>query len=93
MWLYPLLLVLVVLAIVGGTLAGGVYTIVLIPLAVIAVVTWGVSVLWGRATGGSQSAGTEAPAAQEPLPHQQPRRSGRAPTTPAGLADARRREQ
>ena len=62
MWFYPLLIVLVILAIVGGTLAGGVFTLVLIPLAVIVGVSAIVYAMWGRAlqsqTGGATDAVT-----------------------------------
>jgi hypothetical protein len=94
MWFYPLLVVLVILAIVGGTLAGGIYTIVLIPLAVIAAISAIVYLVWGRALEGSGGGATEATAAtRRPLPSQSRRPSGRVRTTPERLADARRQQQ
>ena len=94
MWFYPLLLLLVVLAIVGGTLAGGVYTIVLVPLAAVALISAIVYALWGRALQGSQGGATEAgPAPRRPLPSQHSGPSGRAATSPDALADARREAQ
>ena len=94
MWFYPLLLLLVVLAIIGGTLAGGVYTIVLVPLAAIAAVSAIVYALWGRALQGSGGGATQASSvSHEPLPTQRRTPSGRAPTTPEALADARRDTQ
>jgi hypothetical protein len=94
MWFYPLLLALVILAIVGGTLAGGIFTIVLVPLAAIVAVSAIVYAMWGRAAQGSAGASTDASAtSQEPLPHQPQRPSGRAPSSPEGLADARREQQ
>ena len=94
MWFYPLLVVLVILGIVGGTLAGGVYTLVLIPLAVIVAVSVIVYAMWGRSMQARAGAPTEATAEKtEPLPHQQARPSGRAPTSPEALADARRQQQ
>lgn len=94
MWFYPLLFVLVVLAIVGGTLAGGVYTIVLVPLAVIALVSWALYALWGRSLAGREGAATDASASGErPLPHRQHRSTGRVRTSPERLADARRGQQ
>jgi len=94
MWFYPLLFALVVLAIVGGTLAGGVYTIVLVPLAVIALVSWALYALWGRALAGRQGADTDASAtAERPLPHRERRGTGRVRTSPERLADARRAQQ
>lgn len=94
MWFYPLLLVLVILAIVGATLAGGVYTIVLVPLAVIVVISAVLYALWGRALQGSAGGSTDAShVSAEPLPHRHRRPSGRAPSSPEGLADARREQQ
>jgi hypothetical protein len=94
MWFYPLIVLLVILAIVGGTLAGGVFTIVLVPLAVIALGSAVVYGMWGRAMQASES--TASGPAEEPgrpLPHRRRRPSGRAPSTPDRLADARRQQQ
>ena len=94
MWFYPLLLTLVVLAIVGATLAGGIYTIVLVPLAVIAVVSAVVYSLWGRALAGSAGASVDAShVSDRPLPHRRRRPTGRAQSSPEALADARREQQ
>ncbi len=94
MWFYPLLIVLVILAIVGGTLAGGVFTLVLIPLAVVVAVSAIVYAMWGRATEARAGGATDATTAKaEPLPHRRERPSGRAPTSPDALADARRQHQ
>jgi hypothetical protein len=93
-WFYPLLLALVILAIVGGTLAGGIFTIVLVPLAGIVFVSAIVYSLWGRALQGSAGARTDAVhTTDRPLPSQQRRPSGRARTSPQRLADARRQQQ
>jgi hypothetical protein len=94
MWFYPVMLVLVILALAGGTLAGGIYTIVLVPLAMIALVSAVVYAIWGRALQGSaQGTGGGAHAGSRPLPHNRRRPSGRAPSSPERLADARRRQQ
>ena len=94
MWLYPLLLALIALAIVGGALGGGVYTIVLIPLAVIALVTWAVIALWSRSTAGGAGAPSDTDeAGSRPLPHHSSGGSRRVRTSPEGLADARRQQQ
>lgn len=94
MWFYPLLLALVIFAIVGGTLAGGIFTIVLVPLAGIVFVSAIVYSMWGRALQGSAGARTDAThATDRPLPSQQRRPSGRAPSSPQRLADARRQQQ
>jgi Na+/H+-dicarboxylate symporter len=94
MWLYPVVLVLVILAIVGATLAGGIFTIVLVPLAVIALISAIVYALWGRALEGSAGANIDAShTTDRPLPHQRRRPSGRSRTSPERLADTRRRQQ
>ncbi len=94
MWFYPLLAVVVILGIVGGTLAGGVYTLVLIPLAVIVALSALVYAMWGRALQGRAGASTQATTtATEPLPHRRQRPAGRAPSSPEALADARRQQQ
>jgi hypothetical protein len=92
MWFYPIVLVVVILAVVGGTLAGGIFTIVLVPLAAIALISGGVYVMWGRALQGSTGAST-SPTPDRPLPHEPQRPSGLAPNSPERLADARRQQQ
>jgi hypothetical protein len=94
MWFYPLLIVLVILAVAGGTVAGGVYTLVLIPIAAVVVVSAIVYAMWGRALAGQAGAPTEAAeTSTQPLPHRRRRPSGRASSSPEGLADARRQQQ
>jgi hypothetical protein len=94
MWLYLILAALVVLAIVGGTLAGGIFTIVLVPLAVIALVSAVIYAMWGRAAQGTAGGETTAThTSDRPLPHSYRRPAGRAPSSPERLADARRGQQ
>ena len=94
MWFYPVLVVLVILALVGATLAGGVYTLVLIPLAAIVAVSAIVYAMWGRALESRAGGATDASVAKaQPLPHREVRPSGRAATSPERLADARRQQQ
>ncbi len=94
MWFYPFVLALVIFAIVGATLAGGVYTIVLIPLAVIVLISAVVYSLWGRALQGSGGVQSDASATTDrPLPRRRRRPSGRAPSSPEALVDARRQQQ
>jgi predicted membrane metal-binding protein len=93
MWFYPVIGLLVILGIVGGTLAGGVFTIVLVPLAAIVAISAIVYGMWGRALearGGGETEATHEP--RRPLPHRPRRPSGRAPTSPERLADARRQQ-
>jgi hypothetical protein len=94
MWLYPLVIALVILAIVGGTLAGGIYTIVLVPLAAIAAISAVVYALWARALqGAAGDSASTSDRTERPLPHRQRRPSGRAPSSPERLVDARREQQ
>jgi hypothetical protein len=94
MWFYPVIGLLVILAIVGGTLAGGIFTIVLVPLAAIALISAVGYGLLGRTLQGS--AGVSTDATQEPdrpLAHRPRRPSGRTRTSPERLVDARRQQQ
>jgi hypothetical protein len=94
MWFYALIVLLVILAIAGATLAGGVFTIVLVPLAAIALISAIVHGMLGRAAerrSGASSDGSHEPG--RPLPSQRRRPSGRVQTTPGRLADARRQQQ
>lgn len=94
MWFYPVVLLLVVLAIAGGTLLGGVYTLVLIPIGAIVLISALVYSLWGRSLEGRGGARTDAAhTSEQPLPHRRVRPSGRAPSSPEALADARRQQQ
>jgi hypothetical protein len=94
MWFYPVVVVLVILAIVGGSLAGGIFTIVLVPLGAIVLVSAVVYSLWGRALQASAGGPTDAThTSHRPLPHRRRRPTGRAPSSPEQLADARRQQQ
>lgn len=94
MWLYPLLIVVVILAVVGGTLAGGVFTIVLMPVAAIVLISGLVYAIWGRSLEAGADADTNAThTTDRPLPHNRRRPSGRTPSSPERLADARRQHQ
>jgi hypothetical protein len=92
MWLLVVVAFLGLVAILGGALAGGIFTIVLIPLAVIAfVAALGYGYFGGaaerRASGeGRRDRPTAPPTAQQPS-------SVAPPSTPEQLADARRGNQ
>ena len=94
MWFYPLVMVLVILGLAGGIVAGGIFTIVLVPLAVIVAVSAVVYAMWGRALQGGGGGGTEATHVDDrALPSQRRRPTGRTRTAPGRLADARRHQQ
>lgn len=91
MWFYPILLILVLLGLAGIIFLGGVYTLVLVPLLVIALVSALTYMLWARSQAGGSGAETEAQhSSQQPLPHRRRAPSAQVPSTPEGLVDARR---
>jgi hypothetical protein len=89
MWLYPLVIALIIAGIVGGIFAGGIFTIVLVPLALVVLFSGIAYSMMARAA--EEKAG--AADADRPLPHQRPRGNGREPHSPEQLADARRAHQ
>jgi hypothetical protein len=91
MWLLVVIAFLGLVAILGGALAGGIFTIVLIPLAVIAfVAVVGYGYFGGAAERRRGDRSTDRPPA--PSTAQQPSSVGR-PSTPDELVDARRGNQ
>jgi hypothetical protein len=94
MWLYLIVAALVLLGAVGGVAFGGIFTIVLIPLALIVLFGGLLTAASGRqAQRRAGGATEESHVADRPLPRSHDRPSGRAPTSPEGLADARRAQQ
>jgi hypothetical protein len=94
MWLYGVAAVLVVLGIAGGIAGGGIFTLVLLPLGLIVGVSAALYAMWGRASQGAAAGSTHAAhGSDRPLPHQTPSDSGREPSSPERLADARRVHQ
>lgn len=94
MWLYLIGVVLLIVGIVGGVLTGGIFTIVLLPLAALALISAFVFALLGRSAQGRSDSSTEAPhTSDRPLPHRQPADTGPEVSTPDQLADARRQQQ
>jgi uncharacterized protein (DUF58 family) len=93
MWFYPLLLILVLLAVAGAIFMGGVYTLVLVPLVLVALASTLGYALWTRsqtAVGGDEEAGRKP---GRPLPHQRRREPGHVTAAPERLVDARRQQQ
>jgi hypothetical protein len=94
MWVYMLAGALLVIGLIGSVLGGGVFTIVLVPIALLVAGSAVVFGMFGRSAQGSGGGDTEAShLSDQPLPHNPPAPSGRAPTSPEGLADARRAQQ
>lgn len=90
MWLVLLVAFIGLFAIIGGALAGGIFTIVLIPLALIAFVS---AIAYGYLGGGAQRR-VERSRERPPAPPtaQQPASVPR-PSSPEELVDARRANQ
>jgi hypothetical protein len=99
MWLYLIVGALAVVGLAGGAVMGGVFTIVLLPIAAIVLVGGLVYTAMGRAgerqqSGGPAGAGARGGGAtQPPLPHSAPSQPGHVRTSPEALADARRVQQ
>jgi len=89
MWFYVIVGALAILAILGGIALGGVFTIVLLPLALIAVVGAVAYSIMARASQSGPAGGTD----ERPLPSGQQGSSGQVRTSPEALADARRAQQ
>jgi hypothetical protein len=95
MWISWPVLVLVIAAIVGGVIGGGAFTIVLVPLAGIALVTALFAYIWSSATGRAGVGTTTKPVGRggNALPHSGGHHGGHVPTSPEQLADLRREQQ
>jgi hypothetical protein len=94
MWIYMIAFALLVLGVIGSLLGGGIFTIVLIPLGLLALAAAAVSGMSGRAAQGSGGAATDQThTSDRPLPTSHRRPSGRAPSSPERLADTRRSQQ
>jgi hypothetical protein len=92
MWLSFPVLILVVLLIIGGIIGGGVFTLVLVPVAVIMVLVSIVISGWSR----SQERGenpSEASLTGDPLPHSGRRNMAASPASPDDLVNARQHQQ
>jgi hypothetical protein len=94
MWFFWPLMAAIIAAFVGGSLAGGIYTIVFIPLAFIALITLFVAWLWGRSTGAAGAGTTSEPVNRaNTLPRTRGDSGGHVPASPEQLADLRRERQ
>ncbi|MBV9817853.1 MAG: hypothetical protein JOZ07_05820 [Solirubrobacterales bacterium] len=92
MWLAVPILIIVVLALLGGLAAGGVYAAVLIPIAAIILLVAMITSLWRRATGEGEDP-RERRRTEVPLPHTSPQNTPATPATPDQIVDARREAQ
>jgi hypothetical protein len=91
MWLYIFVVPLAIIMLIGGLLAGGVFTIVFLPLALIIVAAAVVFAMWGKSQQRPSLPSDRATTAPETGTGQSslaPR-----PNTPDELVDARRQAQ
>ena len=86
MWLYIVVVALVVIGIFGGIFAGGIFTIVLLPLALLVLIA---AVAW-RSLGQMAAQSQPQSLSDKPLPHNSPAEpSPDAPATPDQLVSER----
>lgn len=95
MWLSWPAFILMVFAIIGGIVGGGMFTLILVPIAAIALVGLFVAWLLGLTTGHSDVSTTSKPVAgrASSLPRTRGNSGSHAPTSPDRLADQRREQQ
>jgi hypothetical protein len=93
MWFYPILLMLLVLGLAGGIFLGGVYTLVLMPLVVIALVSVLGYAMWARSQSAAGTGAESGPSPGRPLPHRRRREPAHVTAPPERLVDARRQQQ
>jgi hypothetical protein len=94
MWLTVIGVLLLVEAIAGSIVSGGIFTIVLLPLALIALVSAALqSMAVRRAETSAGGAGERSEPGPRPLPSSDHRNVASAPNTPEELAEARRQQQ
>lgn len=91
MWLMYLALPIVIVMVILGLLAGGIYTIVFLPLAAIIIGAGILFTMWGRATRQRNIPGERERV--KPLPHTSHANAATPPATPDQLVDAQRQQQ
>ena len=91
MWLYIFVVPLAVLMFIGGLLAGGIYTIVFLPVAVIIAGATILYTMWASSHRPADISGERERV--QPLPHSEHANTRPAPSSPERLVDARRAEQ
>lgn len=89
MWLAFPVIVFIIFALGASIVSGGIFTIILLPVAVVIAVAALVFSLWGRASGSSHTSASEV----APLPSSQHTNSAPAPSSPDQLVDSRRAQQ
>lgn len=91
MWLYIFVIPLAIIMIIGGLIAGGIYTIVFLPIAVIIAAGAILYTMWASS---QRRPNVEQERERvSPLPHTGHANTAATPGTPDQLTDARRAEQ
>jgi mannose/fructose/N-acetylgalactosamine-specific phosphotransferase system component IID len=91
MWLALLFVIVGVFIAIAGVLTGGIFTLILVPLAVIGVIAAVVYTMWGYASGAGTQQEVEA-SMGDPLPHSNHANVPARPNTPDELVDARQHQ-
>jgi hypothetical protein len=91
MWLALPLLLLIVLVLAGGLVVGGIYAIVLVPIAAIVLIGAVVYTMWDRASEPPNLRRERQGVA--PLPHTPGQNAQSSPSTPNEIVDAQRQSQ
>jgi hypothetical protein len=91
MWLAFIFIFGAIFVIVAGILSGGIFTIILVPLAVIAFLSWVVYAAFAYYAGASSSS-PDSPSQVAALPHSYHDNTVPRPTTPDELVDARQQQ-
>jgi hypothetical protein len=91
MWLFIFILPIFVLLVIGGLAVGGIFTLVLLPIAFIIAAVAVIFTLWGKSEGRRRLPRDEP---TMPAPNATAHvNEAPAPTTPSQLTDARRQAQ
>jgi uncharacterized membrane protein len=90
MWLFFFILPLAVVVLIGGLLAGGIFTIVFLPIALIIVVVAIAFTMYGNSANRRRLPGDRSTA---PAPNTGHKNVAAAPRSPGQLTDARRQAQ
>jgi mannose/fructose/N-acetylgalactosamine-specific phosphotransferase system component IID len=92
MWLALIFVVGAIFVAIAGILTGGIFTLILVPLAIVAVVSAVAYTSLGYLRGAGTQQEVES-AGTDPLPHTHHNNVPPRPTTPDELVDARRQAQ
>jgi hypothetical protein len=98
MWLGLLVVFAVLLAVIGGVVVGGIFALILVPIAAIILIFGVVMSMWGRATSGQPAPEDErsrsGSGSDPPIyPHGAHQNASAGPATPGDLVDARQKSQ